>query len=122
MALGSAFVQTEISHGSKEPGPQGERGASRLVVLAGERAMGAHHGVLHNLLCIEGVLQDAVGIAVQRRLEAVDQPLERSFLTAVDRHRQVLFRELEGGRFAARPGVLHASNNTPFAHSVRFSV
>ena len=51
--------------------------------------MRAEQRVLHDLLRVEAVLQDALRVAEERCFEAVDQPLERPRFTPMDSQREV---------------------------------
>ena len=120
MTFSAPLVQTKIADRAKQPRPQCQRGATRLIVLTGQCTMRAHHRVLNDFLRVECVLQNPVRIAVKRRLEALDQPLERSRLAAMNRDGKVFLRILErAGSLAAGPRVLHGSYNTSTSHSVR---
>ena len=111
---------TKIANRSEQPWPERQRSAAGFVILPGERAMGPHHGVLHDFLGIERVLQDSVSVAVERRFEPLDQALKSSRIVSMDGHGKVLLVALEGaGGFSAGPGVLHGLNNTPSGHFVR---
>src|SRR5205823_14890875 len=102
----AALVEAEIADRAEQPRPQRQIGDALLVVLLRERAVGAEERVLHDLLRVERILQDAMRVIEQGRLEPVDQPLEGAGLTSVNRQRQVLLRRRHGLGFSAGPGVL----------------
>src|ERR1051326_4849385 len=112
----AAFVETKIARHAKQPRPQRQIDAALLVVLPRERAMCAQHRVLNDLLRVEGILQNAVRIAVERALVAIDQPLQRARFTTVDGDRQIFFGGLGAPHGLACPRVLHASLVTRAAH------
>jgi hypothetical protein len=73
--------------------------------------VGAHHGVLHHFLGIEGVLQDAVGIGEERLLKSIDEPLEGPRVSSTYGDGEIV-AGLAVDDLAAGPRVLHIPKNT----------
>src|SRR5207253_2777353 len=96
VAFATAFVETKIANRAEQPWPQRERRASLLVVLPRERAMGPHHRVLYHFLRVERILQDSVGVAVERCFKSFDHPLKRTRVQTMDSHGKIFLRALDG--------------------------
>src|SRR6266571_4788365 len=92
------LVETKIADRAKQPRPQNQRGASRLIILTCQRAVGAHHRVLNDFLRVERVLQNPVCVAVKRGLEALEQPFKRPRLAAMNREEAISYRRQELNR------------------------